>query len=165
MLLPQFLEVRMRLSAGEALRRAADADHGVLSTARPDGSIDSVPVCFAIAGDLVVTAVDDVKPKAGSPLRRVVDLEADPRATLLCEHWDRDDWSRLWWARLRLRRAAVARAEAGALEADLRRRYRQYAEAGFTALIVFRIVEATGWSAEPVGPAEPDPPGAEARRG
>ena len=155
----------MRLSAGEALRRAAGADHGVLSTARPDGSIDSVPACFAVVGDLVVTGIDDVKPKAGGTLRRVTDLEGDPRATLLCEHWDPDDWSRLWWARLRLRREAVPLADAAALEAALRRRYRQYAEAGFTALITFRIVEATGWSAEPASTPEPDPPGAKGPRG
>jgi PPOX class probable F420-dependent enzyme len=159
MLLPQYPEVRMRLSAEESRRRAAGADHGVLSTARPDGSIDSVPVCFAIDGDLVVTAIDDVKPKAGGTLRRVADLEADPRATLLCERWDPDDWSNLWWTRLRLRRQAAPASAMAALEAALRRRYRQYAEATFAAVLVFRIDEATGWSAE----REPETP--DRRRG
>jgi PPOX class probable F420-dependent enzyme len=139
----------MRLSPDESRRRAALADHGVLSTSRPDGSIDSVPVCFVIDGDLVVTPIDDVKPKAGGPLRRVANLEADPRATLLCEHWDADDWSRLWWTRLRLRRTRPPASTIGALETALRKRYPQYAGARFTTLLAFRIVEATGWAAAP----------------
>ena len=47
-------------------------------------------------------------------------LEADPRATLLVEHWDRSDWSRLWWVRAELRWQSAAEAgRAAALAAGL----------------------------------------------
>jgi PPOX class probable F420-dependent enzyme len=137
----------MRLSPDESRRRATLADHGVLSTSRPDGSPDSVPVCFVIDGDLMATPIDTLKPKSGRPLQRVANVDADPRATLLCEHWDADDWSRLWWARLRLRRTTPPASDVVALETALRRRYPQYAGARFAGLLTFTIVEASGWAA------------------
>ena len=36
--------------------------------------------------------IDQVKPKSSSRLQRERNLEADPRAALLVEHWNRDDW-------------------------------------------------------------------------
>ena len=47
--------------------------------------------------------IDRVKPKESLRLQRERNLEADPRATLLVEHWDPGDWSRLWWVRAELR--------------------------------------------------------------
>jgi hypothetical protein len=137
----------MRLSPDEARHRAAGVDHGVLSTARGDGAIDSVPACFAIDGDRLAVPIDEVKPKATTTLQRVRNLRADPRATLLCEHWDAADWSRLWWVRLRLR---LGPADAGTIDrlADtLRSRYPHYAATTFREVLVFDITSATGWSA------------------
>ncbi|GAA4574476.1 TIGR03668 family PPOX class F420-dependent oxidoreductase [Planotetraspora kaengkrachanensis] len=56
-----------------------------------------VPVTFAVAGDVVVTAVDH-KPKSTTDLRRLHDISANPRVCLLADHYE-DDWERLWWAR------------------------------------------------------------------
>lgn len=64
-----------------------------------DGTPRLVPVTFALVDGLVVSAVDDVKPKRHRRLARLRDVEADPRVALLADHYD-DDWSQLWWVRL-----------------------------------------------------------------
>jgi PPOX class probable F420-dependent enzyme len=49
---------------------------GVLATRRRDGVVDAVPMWYALDGDTVVLAT-------GSRSRKVRNLEADPRATLV----------------------------------------------------------------------------------
>ena len=113
----------MKLSADEARERAAGADHGVLATLHPTRGVDTVPAVFVIDGDLVAIPIDRVKPKASTSLQRSRNLDADPRASLLCEHWDAVDWSRLWWVRISLRRSDESAETVARLEAGLRRRY------------------------------------------
>jgi hypothetical protein len=137
----------MKLSVDEALRRAAVTDHGVLATLHPTRGVDTVPAAFVIDGDLVAIPIDRVKPKASPELQRTRNLDADARASLLCEHWDAADWSRLWWVRISLRRSDEPAARIGGLEAGLRRRYPQYEAEPFVAILTFRIVEISGWSA------------------
>ncbi|MGH9271977.1 MAG: hypothetical protein ACRDZ2_11955, partial [Ilumatobacteraceae bacterium] len=87
-------------------------------------------------------------PKASVRLQRERNLEADPRATLLVEHWDRDDWSQLWWVRAELRWQGAANAERSAsLAARLAERYQQYRDQPFDRVLVLRIVGVTGWAA------------------
>ena len=81
----------------EARRRFAASPVARLGTVRPDGSPHLVPVTFAVDGDTVYTAID-AKPKRSRRLQRVENLEAEPRCTLLVDHYD-GDWSRLWWVR------------------------------------------------------------------
>ena len=69
-----------------------------LATIRPDGSPRVVPICFALEGDVLYTAVDE-KPKRTRLLARLADIERDPRVEVVIDHYD-DDWSRLWWVRL-----------------------------------------------------------------
>lgn len=142
----------MRLGSEDARRLAEAADHGVFGTIGPDGRPDLVPAGYAIDGDLVGIPIDDVKPKASTFLQRERNLEGDPRATLLIEHWDADDWTRLWWVRLRLERSDETGEMVGQLEARLRRRYRQYAHATFASILTFRITAVSGWSASPRTP-------------
>ncbi len=137
----------MHLERSEALRRAAAADHGVLATLHESRGADLVPACFAILGDLVAIPIDSVKPKRSTALGRIRNLEHDPRATLLVEHWDAEDWSRLWWVRLSLARSAQPPARVAALERALRDRYPQYAEAPFLGILTFRIDGVSGWAA------------------
>jgi hypothetical protein len=137
----------MKLSLDEARRRATIADHGVLATRHPTRGVDAVPAAFLINGDLVAIPIDEVKPKASTDLQRTRNLAADPRASLLCEHWDAVDWSRLWWVRISLRRSDEPAEILAGLEAGLRRRYPQYEFAPFAAILTFRIVEIAGWSA------------------
>ena len=94
----------MRLGEDEARTRLAAHDHGVLCTLHAERGVDAVPVVYVVDDDgYVGVPVDRVKPKASSRLQRERNLEADPRGTLLVEHWDRDDWSQLWWVRAELR--------------------------------------------------------------
>jgi hypothetical protein len=137
----------MKLTRVEALRRAAAADHGILATLHADRGVDVVPACFVIEAETVAIPIDRVKPKTSTSLQRTRNLDADPRATLLCEHWDPDDWSRLWWVRLGLRRSEETAVTTERLEAALRRRYRQYEDQPFSGVLTFRIVAVLGWSA------------------
>jgi PPOX class probable F420-dependent enzyme len=147
----------VHLERDEAIGRAAAADHGVLATLNRTGVADLVPACFAIVDGWVTIPIDAIKPKGSTALGRVRNLERDPRATLLVEHWDRDDWSRLWWVRL-----SLVRAEPGAelnvrLEQALRSRYPQYATTTFTSVLTFRLDAVAGWEAaagRAAGPAE-----------
>jgi Pyridoxamine 5''-phosphate oxidase. len=137
----------MHLDTDEALRRASSGDHAVLATLNRTGTADLVPACFAIVGELVAIPIDSVKPKGSTALGRVRNLERDPRATLLVEHWDPDDWSRLWWVRVSLRREPVPDGTLPELVEALRRRYPQYREVPFTDVLTFRIERVAGWSA------------------
>jgi len=134
----------MRLDEAEARARLAAHDHGVLCTVHADRGVDAVPVVYAVDGDLVGVPVDRVKPKASARLQRERNLEADPRATLLVDHWDRDDWSRLWWVRAELR---FQDGPEEALATLLAQRYSQYRDQPFTRVLVLRIVGLTGWAA------------------
>jgi hypothetical protein len=137
----------MHLAIDEALRRATDADHGVLATLHATRGADLVPACFAIEDGWVAIPIDSVKPKGSTALGRIRNLERDPRATLLVEHWAPDDWSRLWWVRLLLLRREAPADLRDRLEAGLRRRYRQYEAATFVEVLTFRIDHVGGWTA------------------
>jgi PPOX class probable F420-dependent enzyme len=68
-----------------------------LATVTPDGPPHLVPIVFAAAEACVYTAVDG-KPKTTQRLRRLANIEANPRVSILVDHYD-DDWSQLWWVR------------------------------------------------------------------
>jgi PPOX class probable F420-dependent enzyme len=140
----------MRLTATEAWARLAAHDHAVLCTVHAERGVDAVPVVYVVDEDgYVGVPVDRVKPKSSSRLQRERNLEADPRAALLVEHWDRDDWSRLWWVRAELRWQGVAPAARGEeLAARLALAYPQYHDQPFTRVIVLRIVGVSGWAAD-----------------
>ncbi len=144
--------IAMRLTEEHARVRLAAADHAILCTVHAERGVDAVPVAFAVDDDgFVGVPVDKVKPKASMRLQRERNLQADPRATLLVEYWDRTDWSRLWWVRAELRWQADPPADrTGALAALLADRYRQYADQPFAQVLVMRIVNLTGWSASTV---------------
>jgi hypothetical protein len=139
----------MRLAEDEARARLAASDHGILCTVHAERGVDAVPVAYVLDDDgYVGVPVDLVKPKASARLQRERNLEADPRATLLVEHWDRGDWSRLWWVRAELRwQGAAGAGRAAALSARLAGRYPQYRDQPFARVLVLRIVDVIGWSA------------------
>ncbi len=143
----------MNLSPEQSHERLAAHDHGVLATLHATRGADLVPVVYTVADLHVGVPVDLVKPKASTRLQRERNLEADPRATLLVEHWDRDDWSTLWWVRAELRWLGVpteARLSdvSARLAQRLAERHVQYRERPFARMIVFRIDAVTGWAAE-----------------
>jgi hypothetical protein len=119
--------------------------------------VDAVPVCFAVEGLHVAVPIDRIKPKGSVELQRVRNLERDGRASLLCDHWDREDWSRLWWVRASLQLVDVEPAEKSVLEEDLRAKYVPYRRTEFASLLVFRIEELIGWTAAAEPEATTDP--------
>ena len=139
----------MRLAEDEARARLVAHDHGILCTVHAERGVDAVPVAYVVdEDDYVGVPVDLVKPKASSRLQRERNLKADPRATLLVEHWDRGDWSQLWWVRAELRsQGDAAPGRAAALAAGLAGRYAQYRDQPFARVLVLRIVRVTGWAA------------------
>jgi PPOX class probable F420-dependent enzyme len=139
----------MKLSEDEARVRLAEHDHAVLSTVHAARGVDAVPVVYAIDDHgFVGVPIDRVKPKASLRLQRERNLEADPRATLLADHWDAANWSRLWWVRAELRwhrEPDSGREES--LAGLLAERYPQYGEQPFDRVLVFETVRVSGWAA------------------
>ncbi|HET8595811.1 MAG TPA: TIGR03668 family PPOX class F420-dependent oxidoreductase [Intrasporangium sp.] len=110
----------------EDRERFAAAPVARLATVRPDGRPHLVPVVFALAGEVVWTAVDE-KRKRTRRLQRLRNIEANPAVSLLVDHYEAD-WSRLWWVRLD-GRAAVHQLEDDGAEPGLvalKEKYGQY---------------------------------------
>ncbi len=138
----------MKLDETDALNRLAVHGHGVLSTVHTERGVDSVPVVYAVTDGFIGIPIDRVKPKSTSRLQRQRNLEADPRATLLIEHWDRDDWSELWWVRAELRyETGAGRETEEALVSELAAAFDQYRGRPFAGLLVLQIMAVTSWSA------------------
>ena len=95
-----------------------------LATTNPDGTPHVVPVVFALAGQTVWTAVDE-KPKTTTALRRLDNVRARPRLSLLVDHYA-DDWSALWWVRADGTGTVLDAAEAGDGLTTLVAKYEQY---------------------------------------
>ena len=137
------------MDAAEARARLAAGVHGVLCTMHPERGPDPQPVVYAVSDDgHLGVAIDQVKPKASTRLKREDNLAADPRGTLLIEHWETADWSRLWWVRADLRHVPDPPGSVTDDLADrLARAVPQYADKPFHRLLICRIVNVTGWSA------------------
>jgi PPOX class probable F420-dependent enzyme len=129
------------------MRRALAADHGILATLNRTHGAIMVPACYAIDGDRLAIPIDAVKPKGSTALGRVRNLEHDPRASLLVEHWDPVDWSRLWWVHLVLVRIQETDEVLARLVRGLSARYPQYRDAPFSDVLTFRIERVGGWAA------------------
>jgi PPOX class probable F420-dependent enzyme len=82
----------------EARARFAASRVARLATVRPDGSPHLVPVVFALDGATIAFAVDD-KPKRTRELQRLANIRADPRVSILVDHYD-EDWAAVWWVRV-----------------------------------------------------------------
>jgi PPOX class probable F420-dependent enzyme len=123
---------------------AAAARVARLATVGAERTPHVVPICFALDGDTLYTAVDE-KPKRTRRLRRLANIEANPWVEVVIDHWD-EDWTRLWWVRLRGRARVVERDER-ALELLLAK-YRQYRERPPGGpFIVLEVEERQEWRA------------------
>jgi PPOX class probable F420-dependent enzyme len=138
------------LSEDEARRRFAAARAARLATVDRDGRPHLVPIVFAVEGGRIYSAVD-AKPKRGADLRRLANIRAEPRVSLLVDHYA-EDWATLWWARADGRGSVV---ESGpdlerALEL-LREKYPQYGEPEgappIGPAIVVAVERWSGWTA------------------
>ena len=117
-----------------------------LATSGPRGP-HVVPITFAVEGDTIVTAID-AKPKRGGPLRRIGNIEADPRVAVLVDAYD-EDWNRLWWARADGQATVIGSgASWDHAIALLRARYAQYRDSPIDGpAILIRVERWTGWGA------------------
>jgi PPOX class probable F420-dependent enzyme len=82
----------------EMRHRLGDARVATLGTVDGDGRPHLVPICFAVVGDRLVTAVDH-KPKRTTALARLAHVRAHPAVSVLVDEY-RDDWDALWWVRV-----------------------------------------------------------------
>ncbi|MHB2021201.1 MAG: TIGR03668 family PPOX class F420-dependent oxidoreductase [Candidatus Xenobia bacterium] len=118
-----------------------------LATADASGQPACVPVCFALAGDDIVIALDD-KPKRVpvTELKRVRNILANPAVAFLIDHYE-EDWSRLWYLLIR-GTASIEPASDPAL-ALLREKYPQYRSMALETRPLIRIqpTAARLWSA------------------
>jgi coenzyme F420-0:L-glutamate ligase / coenzyme F420-1:gamma-L-glutamate ligase len=99
-----------------------------LATADASGTPHVVPICFTLLGNTVYVAIDE-KPKTAdlSRLRRVRNITANPRVSIVADVYHDQDWSRLGFVLVH----AVARMLEGGAEheravAALREKYAQY---------------------------------------
>lgn len=129
----------MRLGAEEARELFASVRVAHLATVREDGAPHVVPICFALDGDTLLTAVDQ-KPKRSADLLRLRNIAAEPRVSVLADAYD-DDWSKLWWARMDGIAEVTESEHAIGL---LRARYLQYTDAPPEGPVI--AVTATSWS-------------------
>jgi PPOX class probable F420-dependent enzyme len=137
------------VDAAAARSRFAAARVARLATVGADGRPHLVPVVFALDGDTLYTAVDDVKPKATQRLRRLRNIAEHPAVALLADHYA-DDWSALWWVRAdgAARVLDASEPEAGRARALLAERYEQYRAAPPPGPVIAVAVERwTGWAA------------------
>ncbi|CAN5510626.1 TIGR03668 family PPOX class F420-dependent oxidoreductase [soil metagenome] len=112
-----------------------------LATVTADGAPHLVPVVFALHEGTVYTAVDG-KPKSTRQLKRLANIAANPRVSLLVDHYA-DDWTTLWWIRAD-GRAAVTDDDTG--RDLLRAKYTQYQTVSLDGpVIAIEIQRWTSW--------------------
>lgn len=128
----------------------AAAPVAVLATVGTDGAPHTVPVVFAVqartddtGGVTVYTAVD-AKRKTTHKLRRLANIAANPRVSMLVEHYD-VDWAQLWWVRADGLASVHDHGEAMATGyALLRRKYPQYERIALNGPVV--SIEIDHWA-------------------
>jgi PPOX class probable F420-dependent enzyme len=130
-------------------RRLADARVARVGTVDEQGRVHVVPVIFVLEADTWYSPSDTGK----RPAKRLRNLDADPRVTILVDVYD-EDWSRVWWVRMRGRgRAVEGGAEHERAYRLLREKYLQFTAvpgdeaAGPTMAVA--IQEWSGWAHSP----------------
>jgi PPOX class probable F420-dependent enzyme len=134
------------VSPEEARRRFAAARVARLATVGADAQPHLVPIVFALAGDTIYSVVD-AKPKRTTELRRLQNVTANPRASVLADHYDDTDWDALWWARAdgTARVLGLDESEAASAVELLARRYPQQRPQG--PVLAVDVKRWSGWAA------------------
>ena len=123
--------------------RFAQATVARLATVAPDGRPHLVPVVFAVDGEVIYTAVD-AKPKTTQRLRRLANIERNPRVSLLVDHYA-EDWTQLWW--VRVDGIAAIHHDGNPMHAGrdlLRAKYHQYQSVPLNGPVI--AIEVRRWS-------------------
>ena len=122
-----------------------------LATAGADGEPHVVPICYALGDGCLYTPIDE-KPKRveGRRLRRIRNIEANPRAAVVVDHYA-DDWTELAYVLVQGRAEVVegGREHAEALGL-LRARYPQYRSMDLESRPVIKITptRVVGWGSD-----------------
>jgi PPOX class probable F420-dependent enzyme len=135
------------MDLGQMRQRVAAARVGRLATVAADGRPHLVPVCFAVDGETLYSAVDE-KPKRSRRLKRLANIRTNPGVSLIVDHYE-EDWSRLWWIRVDGRAEVLEDGpEVERALALLSAKYEQYrAQPPRGPVIVVEIEQWRGWSA------------------
>ena len=107
-----------------------------------------VPVVFAQGDDALWVPVDG-KPKRHTRLQRLANIRANPRVSLLIDHYE-EDWRALWWVRVD-GLASIIEADANGFDdaqAMLRDKYPQYHSVPITAAIRIEVDNVSHWRAQ-----------------
>ena len=105
-----------------------------------------MPCCFVLVGATFYTPVDG-KPKTTMALRRLDNVAAQPRVSLLLDHYE-EDWTALWWIRLDGSARVVADGEErDQAVAALVDKYPQYRVVAIPGPVI--AVEVDTWRAWP----------------
>ncbi|MGH8898239.1 MAG: TIGR03668 family PPOX class F420-dependent oxidoreductase [Egibacteraceae bacterium] len=138
----------MNLTTEDARDRFATAVLAHLATADERSQPHVVATTFAAERDQIVMAVDH-KPKTTPNLKRLRNITANPKVTVLVDHYE-DDWSRLWWVRA----DGTARVVDDAQECEepirsLQAKYQQYQDHRPDGpVILITVSRWLGWSGE-----------------
>ena len=137
-------------SAQDRFLRSARIGH--LATADATGQPHVIPVCYVFDGESVYSVLD-AKPKTTplSQLRRVRNILANPRVSLVVDHYE-EDWTSLQYV--------MVTGDAGLLESGeewaraivmLREKYPQYQQMDLAQSPVIKIAPArfVPWSSQP----------------
>jgi len=120
-----------------------------LATVTEDGAPHAVPVCYALVGGRIVSPLDE-KPQSvdAAELRRVRNVRADPRVTLLVDHYA-ENWDELGWVQVRGTADLLRPDDDGHAVAvrALREKYDQYTDQAIEERPALRVVpeEAVSW--------------------
>jgi PPOX class probable F420-dependent enzyme len=136
----------MRLTSAQARQRLATARVARLATVSAAGQPHLVPVTFAADAGSIYIAIDH-KPKTTTRLKRLANIAANPRVTLLADHYA-DDWTQLWWSRADGHATVLPPGpDTQAPVARLAARYPQYQDTPPTGPVIAITVTAwSGWS-------------------
>jgi PPOX class probable F420-dependent enzyme len=129
----------------EARRRFASAPVAHLATVTPGGAPHIVPIVFALLDETIYSVVD-AKPKRTTELQRLANVHANPRVSVLVDHYE-PDWIKLWWARAdgTARTLEANDPEARRATEALTERYPQQRPRG--QVLAVDVNRWTGWSA------------------
>jgi PPOX class probable F420-dependent enzyme len=123
--------------------RVEDARAATLATLGRDGRAHLVPFVFAFDSDTLYSAID-WKPKKSTRLQRLLNIERDPRVTVLVDHYD-EEWACLWWVRIEGRAQLVEKGKEFDRGIDLlARKYEQYRSKTPPGPVI--VIEAESWS-------------------
>lgn len=129
----------------ETWQRLRSARSGVLGTVDTQRGTHLVPVVYTPIEESRLLIAVDAKPKRSRLLRRLANIERDPRVTLLVDRYS-EDWSDLWWVRAD-GNATVLPAVPPDIEQRHRDRFPQVEGHELGPWIDVAVEAVSGWSA------------------